>query len=90
VLSKRELKTVQGGVLIAGMVNGATKINGANLVSTDIDASNGVIHVIDSVLLPPAPPKMSQSSQAHPQQVIHVCPDSGRVTGSAAQPAGRP
>jgi hypothetical protein len=29
------------------------KINSSNLVSTDIDASNGVIHVIDTVLMPP-------------------------------------
>jgi uncharacterized surface protein with fasciclin (FAS1) repeats len=27
----------------------------ANLVATDVVASNGVIHVIDKVLLPPAP-----------------------------------
>lgn len=32
---------------------GAT-IAGANIVATDIDVSNGVIHVVDSVLLPPA------------------------------------
>ena len=29
-------------------------INSANIVATDIMASNGVIHVIDSVILPPA------------------------------------
>jgi uncharacterized surface protein with fasciclin (FAS1) repeats len=28
------------------------KINGANVVKADIAASNGVIHVVDSVLLP--------------------------------------
>ncbi|MFN0060149.1 MAG: fasciclin domain-containing protein [Planctomycetota bacterium] len=61
VLSKKELKTVQGGMLTATMMNGAAKINGASLVSADIDASNGVIHVIDSVLMPPAPMKMSQT-----------------------------
>ena len=30
-------------------------IDGANIVATDVMASNGVIHVIDSVILPPAP-----------------------------------
>ncbi|CAE7578018.1 unnamed protein product [Symbiodinium necroappetens] len=31
---------------------GGAKVNNANLVATDIEASNGVIHVVDSVLLP--------------------------------------
>lgn len=44
--------TVQGGkVQIQANSNGAT-VNDSNLLVTDIDASNGVIHVIDSVLLP--------------------------------------
>ncbi len=29
------------------------EVNDANLTATDIDASNGVIHVIDAVILPP-------------------------------------
>ena len=31
-------------------------INDATVIATDIDASNGVIHVIDTVLLPPKEP----------------------------------
>ena len=34
--------------------DGGATVNTAKLVKTDIDASNGVIHVIDSVLMPPA------------------------------------
>lgn len=34
---------------------GTLKVNGANIVATDIEAFNGVIHVIDSVLIPPQP-----------------------------------
>jgi uncharacterized surface protein with fasciclin (FAS1) repeats len=30
-------------------------VNNANVTATDIKASNGVIHVIDTVLMPPAP-----------------------------------
>jgi uncharacterized surface protein with fasciclin (FAS1) repeats len=33
------------------------KVNDANVIQPDIEASNGVIHVIDTVLLPPAPTK---------------------------------
>jgi uncharacterized surface protein with fasciclin (FAS1) repeats len=29
-------------------------VNGANVVAADIGASNGVIHVIDTVILPPS------------------------------------
>ena len=32
---------------------GGVKINGANVISADIETSNGVIHVIDQVILPP-------------------------------------
>ena len=34
------------------------KVNDANVIQADIEASNGVIHVIDTVLLPPAPTRM--------------------------------
>jgi uncharacterized surface protein with fasciclin (FAS1) repeats len=47
-------KTVQGATVTFTVANGAVKINDANITATDIEASNGVIHVIDSVILPPA------------------------------------
>jgi len=90
VLSRKQLKTVQGAMLTAAMKNGAPTINGAGLVATDIDASNGVIHVIDSVMLPPAPTaKTSHVAPAKAQYVAHVCPTTGRVTYTLAQPACR-
>ena len=45
--------TVQGATLAIDGRNGVT-VNGAKVISADIAASNGVIHVIDKVLLPPA------------------------------------
>jgi len=57
-------KDVQGGIVDARTVQGSTAkidatyagptINQANIVATDIEASNGVIHVIDAVILPPS------------------------------------
>ena len=45
--------TVQGGNLtIATDDSGNVTVNGAKVVQTDIEGSNGVIHVIDAVLLP--------------------------------------
>jgi uncharacterized surface protein with fasciclin (FAS1) repeats len=32
---------------------GGVKVNNANVVKTDIGADNGVIHVIDTVIMPP-------------------------------------
>ena len=45
--------TVQGETLRVDLLDGV-RINGANVVKADIEATNGVIHVIDTVMLPPA------------------------------------
>lgn len=45
-------ETVQGGEIEIGTMEGVT-VNGANVITADIEASNGVIHVIDAVLMPP-------------------------------------
>ena len=80
VLSKKEFKTVHGGMLTAGLKKGVPTINGAGLIATDIDASNGVIHVIDSVMLPPtAPVKGAHVAPATTHHVSYVCPQTGRV-----------
>lgn len=44
--------SVQGGELTITLEGGA-KVNGANVTTADIEATNGVIHVIDAVILPP-------------------------------------
>ncbi|WP_423815431.1 fasciclin domain-containing protein [Pseudomonas guineae] len=48
---KSALKTVQGGELMLDTSNGVS-VDGASVVAADIETSNGVIHVIDSVVLP--------------------------------------
>ena len=48
-----KVKTVQGGELTVS-TTGGVKVDNANVVKTDIAASNGVIHAIDRVILPPA------------------------------------
>ncbi len=45
-------ETVQGGELMIETEGSSVKVNGATVVQTDIEASNGVIHVIDTVLMP--------------------------------------
>ncbi len=45
-------KTVQGSSVKIAAMDGKVKVDAANVVKTDIEASNGVIHVIDAVILP--------------------------------------
>jgi uncharacterized surface protein with fasciclin (FAS1) repeats len=52
VLKLTEAKTVQGQSAKVSLVNGQPMIDAAKIVKTDIVCSNGVIHVIDSVILP--------------------------------------
>jgi uncharacterized surface protein with fasciclin (FAS1) repeats len=50
-LNGRQLVTLQGGLLKIDTSNGV-KINESSVVKADVDAENGVIHVIDTVLIP--------------------------------------
>ncbi len=54
---KFKIKTVQGNKLVAYMKDGSvylkdSKGNNSKVIMTDIDASNGVIHAIDTVVMP--------------------------------------
>lgn len=51
VVNLSEATTLQGSNVAISTENGV-QINASNVVSTDIKASNGVIHVIDTVLMP--------------------------------------
>ncbi len=48
---RAKVLTVQGDRLSVNAKNGV-KVNGAKVVQADIEASNGVIHVVDAVILP--------------------------------------
>ena len=45
-------KTVEGSSVTITASDAGVKVDAANVITTDIAASNGVVHVIDSVLLP--------------------------------------
>jgi len=53
VVSKNALTTVQGQELTVQAGDGGVRVNQAKVIATDIHTSNGVIHVIDAVVLPP-------------------------------------
>jgi transforming growth factor-beta-induced protein len=53
-LEAKSAKTVQGSSVKISVKDGAAYIDNAKIVTTDINAANGVIHVIDTVIMPPA------------------------------------
>jgi uncharacterized surface protein with fasciclin (FAS1) repeats len=53
-LAGKGAKTVEGSEAKITVMGGTPMINQAHIVKTDIIAKNGVIHVIDAVILPPA------------------------------------
>jgi uncharacterized surface protein with fasciclin (FAS1) repeats len=52
VVKLKSAKTAQGSSITIKVGGSGVMVDGANVVKTDILASNGVIHVIDSVILP--------------------------------------
>jgi transforming growth factor-beta-induced protein len=53
-LDGQNVATVNGAEITITVNGDTVMINNATVVATDIQASNGIIHVIDTVLLPPA------------------------------------
>jgi uncharacterized surface protein with fasciclin (FAS1) repeats len=52
-LSAGDVPSLEGSAIAVSLDYGAMLNGEANVVQTDIEASNGVIHVIDAVILPP-------------------------------------
>ena len=52
VVELTEATTVQGQKVTISVRDGSVYVNGAKVIATDIMTSNGVIHVLDSVILP--------------------------------------
>jgi uncharacterized surface protein with fasciclin (FAS1) repeats len=52
LMNTSQLKTFNGRMLEIQSVNGELKINNASLITSNIATSNGIIHIIDTVLVP--------------------------------------
>ena len=66
-LAAGKATTLQGDAVKIAVKGKTAMVNDAKLVATDLDASNGVIHVIDSVILPP-----EKASAVHPRKMIET------------------
>jgi uncharacterized surface protein with fasciclin (FAS1) repeats len=52
-LKTGNVTTVEGSPVMVNLNGGKVMVNQANVISADLEASNGVIHVIDTVIVPP-------------------------------------
>ncbi len=85
-------ETLQGGSLTFAVSDAGVTVNGVNVVSTDIETSNGVIHVIDGVLLPPAEEAAAEEpmAEAPAADIVDTAVGAGNFTTlvAAVQAAG--
>jgi len=72
-LEAREAVTLQGAKITAKFDSGSVRIGPATLLKADIAAANGIIHVIDQVLLPPE----SVAKPLTPRELIELAIDRG-------------
>lgn len=75
-LNAKSAKSLNGGKLQFGIKNGTFEVNGVRIVTTDIQCDNGVIHVIDSVILPKETSKSPKAS-ADPAEMIEAALNKG-------------
>lgn len=52
VVGSSRIRTLEGGFLKVSVSGGSAYVNDSKIVATDIRTTNGIIHVIDAVLLP--------------------------------------
>ena len=78
IVTLESAKTLQGASLSITVEGDVVRINGAQVVIADIAASNGTIHVIDAVLLPPAPEEAAEAED--PGTIVDIAVADGRFT----------
>ncbi|MEJ2448950.1 MAG: fasciclin domain-containing protein [Anaerolineales bacterium] len=78
VVELTQLETLQGQYLDISVMDGKVMVDNAQIIITDIEASNGVIHVIDAVVLPET------------RDIVDIAVEDGRFTTlvAAVQAAG--
>jgi uncharacterized surface protein with fasciclin (FAS1) repeats len=87
-LDGKEVKTVQGSPVVIKVDGGAVMVGSAKVTKTDIQTSNGVIHVIDTVLLPPA--DKNEAKAAPSQGHTSATPSRARYAAPVAMPYAAP
>jgi transforming growth factor-beta-induced protein len=89
VVKLTSAKSVQGEEIAVTVKDGKVMVNNANVVATDVMASNGVIHVIDTVIMPPSmtaqtQPQVLPTAPAKPMNIVDTAVGAGNFTTLAA------
>jgi transforming growth factor-beta-induced protein len=71
VVKLTSAKTAEGRSLAIKVVNGSVFVDGAQVMTADVEATNGVIHVIDSVLIP------QQVTASTPKSIVQTAVAAG-------------
>lgn len=90
-LNARSAATVNGATIEFGIKDGRFQVNGATILKTDIGCDNGVIHVIDTVLLPPCDSSekdTAKTSKLDPEALIEDAISRGVPAFNDGDPAG--
>ena len=86
-LDGQSAATVQGEEIAIAVVDGNVMVNNATVVMPDVEASNGIIHVIDAVILPPTIAEALLGSGEADMVDEEAAPELGTIVG-VAQEAG--
>jgi uncharacterized surface protein with fasciclin (FAS1) repeats len=87
VLASSQIVMLDGNATAIALKSGSPYINSSKIVSTDIQASNGIVHVIDAVLLPPSVSKSASTSDQTIAAIAVGNPDFSTLV-AALQKAG--
>mgnify|MGYP005849355919 CR=1 FL=1 len=80
VVNLSSADTVQGEPISISVQDGKVMVNNAQVIITDIEASNGVIHVIDAVILPPSMSAEEEAMMAATPDIVDIAVNDGRFT----------
>ena len=80
VVTLDSAETVQGGSLAISVSDGTVSIGEATVLIADIEASNGIIHVIDSVLIPQPATAMEETTEPEVADIVEIAVNDGRFT----------
>jgi len=85
-LDGQSVATVNGAEIAVSIDGGTVMVNDATVVAADVEASNGVIHVIDTVLLPPAEEAAEQMDEQPAEEAAPPPPEPQAEPEEAAEP----
>jgi transforming growth factor-beta-induced protein len=86
VMSLKSAKTAQGATISISTSGSKVLVNGVNVVKADVAACNGVIHIIDGVLIPPAAPAAAAPAAPAPLEVAATSAPDAAETPAAPPP----